>query len=161
MTTLPTWAFVLLGLTGPFVAVVAIIAQVSLERSRQRHERALRLRDDRLRAYAALARLTNSVAAHEPLKTREFSEAYSEIEMLTDSAQLKEAANRLLEATVEAWHTARNTVEQGGGDPYGTPQYNVVRNRLEECRRDFIRLAQEELNAPEQRGPWWRRWFGW
>ena len=31
MTTLPTWAFVVLSLASPLVAVVAILAQVFLE----------------------------------------------------------------------------------------------------------------------------------
>jgi hypothetical protein len=74
-----------LSLANTLVAVVAIVAGVISERGRQRHDRELRLRDDRIRAYAAFARRMNWVAAREPLDTRELAEAHSEIELLTDN----------------------------------------------------------------------------
>jgi hypothetical protein len=157
MTTVPTWAFVALGLASPFVAVVAILAQVFLEFGRQRHERALKLREDRRRAYAALARMTNWMTAHKEPNTRELAEAYSEIDLLTDNDQLKEAAMWLLEAVIKARDTARSTIDQGGEDPYGTPQYIADRERWGESRSEFIRLAKEELGPTRT---WWARLFG-
>jgi hypothetical protein len=62
----------MLGLAGPFVAFLAIAYDLVKERSRRKYEYAMRLREDRLRAYAALARLTNSVEAYEPLNTAAF-----------------------------------------------------------------------------------------
>jgi len=85
------------------------------------------------------------MTAHEEPNTRELAEAYSEIDLLTDNDKLKEAAILLLEAVVKARDTARSTINQGGENPYGTPQYITVRDLWGKSRSDFIRLAKEEL----------------
>jgi hypothetical protein len=57
VTTLPTWLLVMLGLAGPVVALVvalaAIVAEAVRERDRQRHELAVKHRDERREAYTA------------------------------------------------------------------------------------------------------------
>ena len=107
----------MLTLASPFVAAMAILAQWFLEIGRRKHDRALRLRDERSRAYAAFAGLTNWVTAHEEPNIRELAEAYSEIELLTDNDQLKEAAYLLLEAVGKARDTVQSTIHRGGENP--------------------------------------------
>ncbi len=86
MASLPTWLAVLLVLASPFVAVIAIGATYLRELSRQTHERAMRLRDDRMQAYSTLVRLTKMVEASEAYQHTDIFEALAEIELLTDKA---------------------------------------------------------------------------
>ena len=51
----------------------------------------------------------------------------------------------LLEALREARDTAQSTINRGGENSYGTPQYNTTRDLWEKRRSDFIRLAKEEM----------------
>lgn len=72
MTTLPTWLVVVLGLAGPVVAGIAILANELRDRRRLKHERESqrlemeeqrlsKLREDRLRVYSDLARVTKVI----------------------------------------------------------------------------------------------------
>ncbi len=166
-STVPLWVAVVLGLSSPIVAVVALVAagirdskRLEYERDREyrrlEHEQEMQrleleerrwttLREDRIRAYSALARLTGTVAAGGPHPVRELSEAHSEIELLTDDARVREAADMLVQAAGHAWQTARNAHDAGADNPYGTPQFEITRKLLDARRRAFIEFAKEEV----------------
>jgi hypothetical protein len=152
VTTLPTWLVVLLGLTGPVVALVAIVAAELRERNRQNHEQKLqraeleaqrlsRLREDRLQAYSTMARVTKVIRPAPPEKIADLVEILSEIELLTDDPQLFETAGKLValagDTRMTAWRRQEGRATQ--------KEVERTKKELTECRREFVRLAKEEL----------------
>jgi len=126
------------------------------------------LRDERLRAYSTFARLTKMVDAKNPSPETALGEAHSEIEMLTDNAELILAATILLQEWGEAWESAQRVIEEGEESPYSTAEFINFRNRLDSRRTVFMRLAKDETQPPvpprpsqeSVQRPWWRRLFG-
>jgi hypothetical protein len=158
VTTLPTWLVALLGLAGPFVAVVALVAAEVRDRRRLKHEQEMQqleieeqrwstLREERLRAYSTMARLTKAVEAENPDPAPALAEAHSEIEMLADNPELTKVAAVLLQTWGTAWEHARGALDRGVEDPYGTTEFKALRDLLDGHRTTFIRLARDELQA--------------
>lgn len=152
MTTLPTWLVVLLGLASPLVALVAVVAAELRERNRLKHgermqlgefeaQRLSKLREDRLQAYSTLARLTKVIQPAQTEKVTDLVEILSEIELLADDPQLFKTAGKV------AGLVARTSYELNKFNQGRTTQAEVdsARDELNECRREFIRLAKEEL----------------
>lgn len=128
-----------------------------LARDRQEHERLLkeaeieegrmtRQREDRLRAYSTLARLTNQVNAEEQAPVIEVSGALSEIEILTDNPELKRASDALVGAWEAAWQSAFDAFHAGAKDPHDPKLMRVAKER----RTTFIRLVKEEITPKVQ-----------
>jgi hypothetical protein len=131
-----------------------------MERARQAHERALRLRDDRMRAYTAFARVTKMVDATEQYTHKDIAEIHAEIELLTDNTQLRDAADRTSAAAAQARQVATDSpIPRWTGEPvpmdldavYSTPRFLEAKETLEKYRSTFIELAKEELGTKEER----------
>jgi hypothetical protein len=108
-----------------------------------------KLREDRLKAYATLARVTKMVEAPDPLQVRDLAEAHSEIELLTDEQPLRDAADRLVQASGQARQKA-GQARKVGRNPYQTPEVKHAKETLDNCRSEFIQLAKEELQGQKQ-----------
>jgi hypothetical protein len=118
MTTLPTWGVVLLALAGPIVALVALVVGWLSQRGRQEHERKLqsaeledrrlsKLREERIRAYAAFYSLARGAAAtrHRPTRPvtqiggrtalENLREARATVVLLRETPELEKAVQDL------------------------------------------------------------------
>jgi hypothetical protein len=161
LTTLPTWALVLLGLAGPIAAVAALVVGWLRERSRQDHERKLQKaeledrrqsqrREERHKAYtafmAACDRLHegdySSEAMAEFRKTRALVWLVSSSTNVQDSAQ--ELSNFVLvrqpqEEARREGEANRRKVEAG----YGA----VLRKLLNAAQRD-LGIDPAEMQEP-------------
>jgi hypothetical protein len=161
----------LLGLAGPLVALVAIVAADLRERNRQKHDQKMqlveleaqrlsKLREDRLQAYSTMARRTKVIEPTRPPKVADLVETLSEIELLTDDPQLLETAGKLV-PLAERTRAAAQEHQEGRKTP---AEVERTLDELTECRREFIRLTKEELartpaiaGAAQPRSSWWRR----
>jgi hypothetical protein len=150
--TLPTWLVVVLGLASPVVALVAIVAAALTERSRRKHDQKMqrveleaqrlsKLRDDRLQAYSTLSRLTKVIRPTPPEKVTDVVEILSEIELLADDPQLLDSASKLValagKTRIAAWRLHQGRATQS--------EVDSANDKLTECRREFIQLANKEL----------------
>ena len=158
-STIPWW----LALAAPVAALLSTAVTLWFtnrgEEKRQEYEQARQereieerrwatLREERLRAYLTFARLTKMVDAKNPSPETALGEAHSEIEMLTDNADLILAATMLLRDWGEAWEYGRRVIEEGGENPYSTAEFINVRNRLDGRRTAFMQLAKYETKPP-------------
>jgi hypothetical protein len=189
-SNVPLWVTVVLSIAPSVVAVAAIVtAELSNRRSltaaREAQDRELEerrwatLRDERIRAYAALARLTKqvNVSASQP-ELPAVAEAHSEVELLADNPNLRQVADDLFFTWEGAWRSVRRAIDAGEPDPYNMSGYKNVRELLRGLWAAFIELAREEIKAtpreettqgstttdasagaqkPAQRRPWWER----
>jgi len=89
-----------------------------LQRAELEDRRLSRLREDRLKAYSTLARLTKVVEAEEEYPHKAIAEAHSEIELLTDNRPLQEAAWKVFQASADAWQVGRTAFDKGIKHPY-------------------------------------------
>ena len=62
----------------------------------------MKLRDDRQKAYATMARITKNMEVSEPYEIGDIVDTHSEIEILTEDPRVSEAAEQLLHAASEA-----------------------------------------------------------
>jgi hypothetical protein len=157
-SAVPLWAALLLGLGPSLAAVAAIVAAEVRDRRRLDHEREMQqleleerrlstLREERLRAYSTMARLTKIVDAENPDPAPDLAEAHSEIEMLTDNPELTTAAAVLMQAWGDAWDRARAALEAGAENPYGSSEFKTLKELLDRHRTTFIRLARDEMKV--------------
>jgi hypothetical protein len=149
--SIPVPLAVLLALATPAVAAVAILA----ERDRQEREieerRWATLREERIRAYATMARLTktmNPEAEEDPVPA--LAEAHSEIEMLTDDHQLKVYADALLGDWKALWKFVQEAREQGVENPTGMSGFKVKWDLIDYNRDAFIKRAKAETKPPSR-----------
>ena len=157
-STVPWWV----ALAAPAVALLSTAVTLWFtnrgEEKRQEYEKARQemeieerrwatLREERLRAYSTFARLTKMVDAKNPSPEKELAEAHSEIEMLTDNAELILAATILLRDWGEAWEYGRRVIEEEE-NPYSTEEFVSMRDRLDGRRTVFMRLAKDDTKLP-------------
>lgn len=158
MTTLPTWLVVVLGLAGPFVAVVAIIAAELSERSRRQLDKELKeaeldesrrkdLRTERRATYRVFSKTTKTIDPNE-FKLFDLWETHSEIELLTDDPRVLRAASNLYLAARDARRAARDAWESGVRPAGKDPRVADAVRRMEEMRERFIDAARAELGLP-------------
>jgi hypothetical protein len=62
----------------------------------------MKLRDDRQKAYATMARITKNMEVSEPYEIGDIADTHSEIEIPTEDPWVSEAAEQLLHAASEA-----------------------------------------------------------
>jgi hypothetical protein len=146
----------MLGLASSVVAVVAIVANEIRDRRRLQHEREMQqlkieerrwstLRDERIRAYATLARLTKRV--DESVENPELPavvEAHSAVGLLAENPKLREVAEDLVRTWEGAWMSVRDAIDAGNPDLYDAPGYKNARDRL---RTAFIEPAKDKIGA--------------
>jgi hypothetical protein len=111
-------------------------------------------REERLQAYRTMAMLTATVDPTEPYELKDLADAYTEIELISDSPEIIDAAWRLYGDTFRARKAARE-VWQAGIRP--AEQDESVRLAIEKSheRRDrFIQAVKTDLSreipAPQQ-----------
>ena len=159
MTTLPTWLFALLGLAGPVVAGLAVLASELRDRRRLEHERESQrlemeerrlatLREDRMRAYSELARKTKALRPTPHEEAGDLVEILSEIELLTDDPRLLEVAGELVGKAGRARIASWKLQERNEGT---IEELQAAADEVTECRTRFIRAAKEELGAKPDR----------
>jgi hypothetical protein len=141
LTTLPTWVAVVLGLAPIIIAVVAIVAESLRERGRRGHERAMRVREERMQAYSTMTRLTKVIEPTPARTVPELVEALAEIELLTDDPQLFDTAGKLV---AKAGHTSI-AARRFRDNEITREEVDNTQKELTECRKEFVRLAKREL----------------
>jgi hypothetical protein len=115
------------------------------EARKLKHDAAMKLRDDRLKGYATMARLTKGVDPEEPYQSKDLADASAEIELLTGNPDLKQAADDLLRTMLDWRGEATKWYEKGHKtNLYSIPSVRQARDAVETTRAEFIRLAKEE-----------------
>jgi len=129
------------------------------EDSRQRHELEMKIREDRRQAYATMLRVTKKIEAVAPYENADVADAHSEIELLTDNPKLNGSAAALVDLLASARNVTWDLQQQGAKRPFSSdPNYHMARVKLDIERRNFLRLAKDELGSKPKRS-WWRRMF--
>lgn len=120
-----------------------------------KHELNTRLRDERIRAYSRLLTATASIKMEESERTEglvEVAEAYSEIQLLTESKKVKDAVYSLCEQHGAAVQSGANSIAKGQ-DPEKSMYYRLSKKALEGYVKVFLEAAKEELDiAPSTAG---------
>jgi hypothetical protein len=118
------------------------------------HQRLVEQYRDRLQAYRTLARLTRNIEERpeEPPDSKDLAEAFAEIELLTDSAELLEVAENLTRATDRARDVAYEFYKRYD-HPEGASEdeRKEVAEAIEQLflyRDHFIESARSELGQP-------------
>jgi len=159
-TTFPWAALITAIATLLGVGLTLLITTVttnSREAKRLQHEQEMKLREDRQKAYATMARITKGMDVDDPLQIDDLAEAHSEIEMLTEDSQVLDTAEQVLhaahagrqrmahkKAAIEeesTAHSARRELAIRG--------FEDAKKNLDKYRTDFINVARKELG----RGP--------
>lgn len=108
------------------------------------HDRRSWLLTERRRAYANLATLTATVDKSKPYELKDLAEAYSEIEMLSDSGAVVASAWDLYGAQYRARRRARELAEEGRV-PEEEEEYLRLHRDKDVHRENFIECARHEL----------------
>lgn len=162
-TTFP-WAALITALATLLGVVLTLLITTrttnSREAKRLQHEREMKLREDRQKAYATMARITKGMDVDDPLQIDDLAEAHSEIEMLTEDLQVLDAAEQVLHAA----HAARQKMahkKDATEDSTSHPAHRELAIRgfedakadLDKYRTAFINLARKELNLGPRPSP--------
>jgi hypothetical protein len=109
----------------------------------------MKLREERQKAYTSLARITKNMGVPDPSDTSDLAEVHSEIEMLTEDAEVLDAATSLI---YEAAKARRITAEKNALAKTSTSlpadiwsSFKEAKSNLDPCRTDFINVARKEL----------------
>jgi hypothetical protein len=100
------------------------------------HVQTMKLREERLKAYAAMARITKNAQVADPLKIADLAEAQSEIEMLTEDAEVLYAAHHARQQQSRK-ENFKNSIVQA--------DFEKARDELDQHRTNFINLTRKEL----------------
>jgi hypothetical protein len=126
------------------------------ENERRKHEQSLkqmeledarleRRREERIQAYRNLAMLTVTINLAEPYRIGDLAEAYSEIQLVANSSEVKEAARKVYEAASEARKLAGRT-KSAGNDPESDTEIRVAIESAVGRRAAFMKVANEDLD---------------
>lgn len=126
------------------------------ERDRLEHERLTRLQDERTRAYSSLLRVTATPSHKDAARRKiEVEEAYSEVELVTNNANLQDAAYELALIMREALDYTDELNNQQfikSQTPMQRESEDQRRARIQDeyhdARIKFVRLARAELGRP-------------
>lgn len=113
------------------------------EARRLDHERKMKLRDDRQKAYATMARITKHMEVPEPYEIGDLADTHSEIEILTEDPRVLEAAEQLLHAASEARQARAHRNERE--NVLTKRWFEEAKEKLDQRRNEFINLARKEL----------------
>ncbi len=151
--------------------------QVDIEEERQAD-----LRTKRREAYRTMGWRATMVDPTEPFGFSDLAEAHFDVEMLTDSTEVQEAAANLYRAAHDARKEARRAWEAGFRPATKDPKVELAVRRTHELKGRFMDAARGELGLPDRpmqrqnpleirqvmlpseaggvpRVPWWRRVF--
>jgi hypothetical protein len=118
------------------------------EAQRRTHEQALKIREERLLAYATMATLTKTVDPSKPPQQGDLGQALSEIELLTDSEPLMAWASTLADIAANTRNIAWN-LHKEDEDLAEDREFQEFRKMLDESRSRFVWLARAELRGKE------------
>ncbi len=158
----PAVAPLLVALIAVSGVVWTVVSNNRRERERQTHERKLkeleldatresRFREERIKAYSTLARLTKTMsleAPEDPLPA--VYEALSQVEILAQDPKLREIGEELVDTWAGAWRSAHGAHLEGVGpleSPFDTPGYRNREGLISALRNAFIDLAKNELGV--------------
>ena len=105
------------------------------------------LRNERIKAYSTLARLTKAIwleVPGDPLPV--VYEALSQVEILSDDPKIKEVAEELVDTWASAWEAA-NAARLRGASPFDAPGLRNAEDQLVPLRNAFIEHAKAEIKA--------------
>lgn len=159
--TVPAWVALTSALAAPVVsgagAYLTVLATNRRERERLASERQGKAEDeqrkDRLQVYRSLAKATRTIEPSDkpPEEMRDLADALAEIELLTDSPRLRDAANELFDATTRA-RNERDRYQKSYDANAGHVSAEVkdaekeAVERAEQLRARFIEAAKSELD---------------
>lgn len=167
-STVPLWVVLLVGLASPLAsfgtAWITMYWSHKRETRRLGHEKEMQhteleeqrqadLRDQRREAYRTLARITKTIDPTQPYELRDLAEAYSEIELLTESPEVLQAAAHLYDATFQARKLAR--LKWNAGTRPAEKDHFVQQSvlRSQEQRDVFLDAARVEIGLPPSPKP--------
>ncbi len=110
--------------------------------------RLTKLREDRLRAYSELARVTKVLRPTAHGEAGDLVEVLSEIELLTDDPQLLKIAAELVSKAELVRIAAWKLHERGEGTVEGI---NAASAEVSELRKRYMEAAKKELDAKPER----------
>lgn len=154
------------------------LQQVDLEEKKQAD-----LRTQRREAYRTMGRLGTTVDPSKPYELADLAEAHFDVEMMSDSAEVQEAAANLYRAAFDARKEARRAWKSRVRPAHKDPDVELAVRRAHEMKGRFMDAARKELGLPPRpmqrqypleirqvmmppvaqdgsRFPWWRRVFG-
>jgi hypothetical protein len=111
------------------------------------------LRTERREAYRTLTRITKTVDPTQPYALGDLSDAYSEVELLTESPEVLQAAAELYNAAFQARKVARAKYNAGYLRPEKDEFVKKVIERSQEKRLAFLDAARVELGLPPSPTP--------
>ena len=153
---MPLWVAVVLGLSSPIVAIVALVAAEARDRRRLQQERRLKekeldearwsaRREERREAYARLAGLTNNVDAEaQPSVLIDVAAALSSVQLLCEDPKVYKAASVLVDTWEKAWRRAALAHERGDKNTHDPALMGLGKQH----QAEFVRLARIELELP-------------
>ena len=142
-TNIPLWVAVVIGLGPSVVAVVAIVAADWRDRRRLKHEREMRLRDERIAAYRKLLAATPT-AANDREGAAALAAAYAEISLLASTDEMNEVAREVwlgYALTQRISEEAKKEGKERGED------YLRASARAHHAKDRFLALAHAELGV--------------
>ncbi len=151
---MPVW----IALSSLLVALTTIVAaelrdrrnaanQREMQRLELEERRLSTLRNERIKAYSTLARLTKSIwfeAPEYPLPA--LYEALSQVEILAGDPELKAAAEGLVDKWASAWEAAYEA-RLKGDSAFAAPGFEEAEAQLIPLRNTFIERAKKELQV--------------
>ncbi len=139
------WAAIIGAFTTLLVLIATLTFNYFSNAQRLAHERNMKLHEERLQAYAAMARVTKTIVATSPHENTDLAEAHAEIQLVTDNRELINIASGLVE-TMDGARGIRWELEQEGNpNPFDDPKLKVPKERVERERAEFIRRAKDDL----------------
>jgi heme exporter protein D len=140
----PLWFAVVLTLIPSVVAVAAIVAADLMDRRRLKHEREMRLRDERIAAYRRfLAATANAHGNREGVAA--MAAAHSEVSLLASTDEIARVAYGVWVTYDRAQRIFAKSRDRESATKDPTSLVAQYRHRAEEERVRFLMLAQAEL----------------
>jgi hypothetical protein len=139
------WAAIIGAVTALVVLIATLRFNYVSNAQRLEHERTLKLREDRLKAYATMARVTKAIVASPPNEDTDLGEAHAEIELVTDDQELVNIGSELVKASASARQVLWELEKLNTQDPWQEPKMRVAKQRLEKERAQFIERAKKDL----------------
>ena len=154
------WAALISAASTLVVLIATLLFTYYSNAQRLEHERNMKLHEERLKAYAAMARVTKAIVATSPHENTDLAEAHAEIELVTDNQELINIASELVRVMDNARGIRWELEQVNTQDPFQEPKMSVAKKRVERERAQFIQRAKEDLGPTPERPSLRQRLFG-
>ncbi len=166
-TTIPTEAAIAIAVTVPILSALIGVGGVLIsqrmtnnrEKNQRAHQREMkekeleeakqqRLRDDRIKAYLELAKITSTLNIREKFKTSDLIEAYTAVALVGGSKEARRTARDLYEKHAKLRELARYADHEeieGGRTLVVDENVKAARQDSIDAWLDFIMAAREDI----------------